>query len=150
MDLVNGFGHGIILVKLDTSYALFVSLECPYCVLLVIPDKHHMKPENIGTVSFYHLKGINGIFGAFGHFFAIVIKDKSIAHTAGKRKLMLYYANVIKEVMPKTGIKHVSCYMLCTAGIQIHCAPIIKLILPSKGLRVVWIDEAQPVPYINT
>ena len=126
--------------------ASFNGAVTPRSCSTIITHEQYISTKGISTIFFYDIKWIHNISFGFTHFIAIRSENQSLDRTFCIWFRSIYNAKIIQEVMPESGVDHMSGNMFHTTIIPVNRHPVFQFIHISKRMSVVRICISQEIP----
>ena len=172
LRLVRDLIHKVPATVQETLAALH-GLVGPGGCLLKVADEHDIQAHGVGAISLDDIIRINHIAQGLAHLHSralrlgavlltqslflrlggdiayivgILAQDHAVAGALGIRLLGVDHADIIEELVPKTGIEQVQRGVLHAAVVPIHRAPILLSLFADQLAIIMGIHVAQEVP----
>ena len=131
---------------LQETLAALDGVLVPRSCCAVITHEQYISTQGVCAVIFYDVQRVYHVTFGFTHLISVRSKDQSLNRTFCVRLRSVDYTDVIQEMMPETGIDHVSGNMLHTAVVPVNRHPVFQFLRICQAFVIVRINIAQEIP----
>ena len=120
--------------------ASFYRAVAPRSRCTVITHEQYIGTKGICTVFFYDIQRIDYISLGFTHLVSIWSKNQTLDGTLCVRFWCIYNTQIIQEMMPESGVNHMSGNVFHTTVVPVNRHPVFEFVHISQCLCVVRIS----------